>query len=92
MVRAGFLLLRYEDLKTNPTQELAKAAEFLGIWDNSESLTRVKLSSAERMRELEARDENQWIEKLVPRAKIFDSLAGHRLVAAGLYLEAMHEQ
>jgi hypothetical protein len=62
MGRPGFLLLRYEDLKANPTQELAKAAEFLGIQHNSESLERaVNLSSAERMRELEARDENQWI-------------------------------
>ena len=62
MGRPGFLLLRYEDLKAKPTHELAKAAEFLGIQRTSESLTRAaNLSSVERMRELEARDENEWI-------------------------------
>jgi hypothetical protein len=62
MGRPGFLLLRYEDLKAKPTHELAKAAEFLGIQRTSESLTRAtNLSSVERMRELEARDENRWI-------------------------------
>jgi hypothetical protein len=62
MGRPGFLLLRYEDLKAKPTHELARAAEFLGIQRSSESLTRAaNLSSVERMRELETRDENKWI-------------------------------
>lgn len=60
--RPGFLLLKYEDMKADPIRELAKVGDFLGIPYGSESLTRaVEMSSAERMRELEKRDENLWI-------------------------------
>jgi hypothetical protein len=60
--QSGFLLLKYEDIKVNPVQELAKVGDFLGIPHDSANLTRaVKLSSADRMRELEQRDEDQWI-------------------------------
>src|SRR5262249_50675448 len=37
---SGFLLLRYEDMMSNTTQELAKAAEFLGIRADKERLQR----------------------------------------------------
>jgi len=57
-----FLLLRYEDMKANTALELVKIADFLQISYDAEKLTRaVELSSAERMRELEKRDENRWI-------------------------------
>lgn len=57
-----FLLLRYEDMKMNTVSELEKVADFLGIQKTPEALARaVALSSAERMRELEKRDENRWI-------------------------------
>ena len=58
----GFILLRYEDLKANTAKELAKVGKFFGVQTDSENLERaVQLSSAERMRELEKREENQWI-------------------------------
>lgn len=58
----GFLLLRYEDMKADPVMELAKVGKFLEIQFDSERLERaVQSSSAERMRELEKRDENRWI-------------------------------
>lgn len=57
-----FLLLKYEDMKANPAHELAKVGTFLGIPYGPASLARaVESSSAERMRELEKRDENRWI-------------------------------
>ena len=58
----GFLLLRYEDLKGNTVKELAKIGAFLEVQTDSENLERaVRLSSAEQMREMEKREENQWI-------------------------------
>lgn len=60
--RPNFLFLKYEDMKANPAQELAKIANFLEIPGDLERLARAaQLSSADRMRELEARDENRWI-------------------------------
>lgn len=60
--RTDFLLLRYEDMKANPAQELARIASFLGTPSDLERLARaVQLSSADRMRELEKRDEHRWI-------------------------------
>jgi hypothetical protein len=57
-----FLLLRYEDMKANTPVELAKVADFLAIRYDSAALSRVvELSSADRMRELEKRDEDRWI-------------------------------
>lgn len=58
----GFMLLKYEEMKANPAKELEKIADFLGIKHDAASLARaVQLGSAERMRDLEKRDENQWI-------------------------------
>jgi Sulfotransferase domain len=58
----GFILLRYEDLKSNTVKELAKLGKFFEVQTDPENLERaVQLSSAERMRELEKREENQWI-------------------------------
>jgi hypothetical protein len=49
-----FILLRYEDLLANPTLELARVADFVGIRGGESRLERaVELSSADRMRELE---------------------------------------
>ncbi len=57
-----FLLLRYEDLKIATTTELAKVAKLLMIPHDSASLDRAaERSSADRMRELEKRDEGRWI-------------------------------
>lgn len=60
--RSDFLLLRYEDMKANAASELAKVAAFLNVQCDAVKLDRaVQQSSAERMRELEKRDENRWI-------------------------------
>jgi len=56
-----FLLLRYEDMLEDPRRELAKLAGFLNIDTTPERLSRaVEFSSAERMRELEGSQANQW--------------------------------
>ena len=58
----SFLLLRYEDMLQAPQHELAKVAFFLGIEADSQRLDRaVELSSANRMRQLEKKDENVYI-------------------------------
>lgn len=50
-----FLLLRYEMLLTDTMAELARIADFLGIAAGSQRLARIaELSSADRMRKLEA--------------------------------------
>lgn len=57
-----FLLLKYEELKADTVRELTKAAEFLNVQTDPVSLRRVvALSSADKMRELEKRDENEWV-------------------------------
>ena len=57
-----FLLLRYEDMLADTARELNKVAEFLGMDVSSEHLTRcVEQGSAERMRELEKKQGDQWI-------------------------------
>src|ERR1019366_2824026 len=59
----GFLLLRYEDLLTDPTRELAKVARILGLEPEPERLARaVELSSADRMRKLEKEQGGKWVE------------------------------
>lgn len=51
-----FLLLRYENMLSHPTDELARIAVFLNIPATPQRLAEIiSLSSAERMRELEAR-------------------------------------
>ena len=58
----SFLLLRYEDMLQAPQRELAKVAAFLGIEGDPQRLDRaVELSSADRMRQLEKKDENTYI-------------------------------
>jgi hypothetical protein len=60
--RKEFLLLRYEDMIKNTLSELSRVAPFLGIDPDPARLRRaVELSSADRMRELEKQEEDQWI-------------------------------
>jgi hypothetical protein len=57
-----FLLLRYEDMMANPLAELRKIAAFLGLPRSEEQLAKaVERSSADRMRELEKKEANVWI-------------------------------
>jgi hypothetical protein len=57
-----FLLIRYEDMIENPVQELARIAEFFGIEAGSQRLENVvQCSSAQRMRELEQKQADQWV-------------------------------
>ncbi|HEY6340656.1 MAG TPA: sulfotransferase domain-containing protein [Bryobacteraceae bacterium] len=57
----AFLLVRYEDLVSDPIGETGKIAEFLGIQAGQERLqTAVERSSADRMRKLEIQQADQW--------------------------------
>jgi hypothetical protein len=57
----GFLLLRYEDLKERPEEELARVATFLGINADRALLAKaVECSSADHMRSLEKLQADQW--------------------------------
>jgi hypothetical protein len=57
----SFLLVRYEDLLTNPVYEMGRIAEFLGIQAGPESLkAAVDRSSANRMRKLEQQQSDMW--------------------------------
>jgi len=64
----GFLLLRYEGMKTNPTGELARIARFLErcsfrhVETGPERLARaIELSSPDRMRLLERQQAHKWV-------------------------------
>jgi sulfotransferase family protein len=60
--RKEFLLLRYEDMIKDTLSELSRIALFLGIEREPSRLRRaVELSSADRMRELEKQEEDQWV-------------------------------
>jgi hypothetical protein len=60
--RPGFLLLRYEDLKARPAQELTKLADFFETAATSELLQAASdRSSADRMREMERTQGKDWI-------------------------------
>ena len=60
--RAGFLLLRYEDLQADPDRELVKLAGFFGLEPAPERLSAaVERSSAQRMRELERNQTSEWV-------------------------------
>lgn len=70
-----FILLRYEDMKAHPEQELLRLTEFLEHWsfrqiDSSmEKLQRaVELSSPERMRKLEKEQGKKWVLTRATRA------------------------
>lgn len=57
----NFLLLRYEEMIPHAQEELARVAAFLGIDADAPRIERaVELSSAERMRELEAAEATSW--------------------------------
>lgn len=57
----AFLLVRYEDLLADSIGETRKIAEFLSIQADDERLRRaVERSSANRMRELEKQQADQW--------------------------------
>ncbi len=57
-----FLLLRYEDMLRETAQELAKVSDFLGLQTTPEHLARcVEQGSADRMRDLEKKQGDQWV-------------------------------
>jgi hypothetical protein len=57
----AFLLVRYEDLLSEPIAGTGKIAEFLGIQASPERLeAAVQRSSADRMRKLEKQQADQW--------------------------------
>ena len=57
----GFLLVRYEELQSQPVPEMAKIAKFLGVLADPTSLSfAIEQSSADRMRELERRQAHLW--------------------------------
>ena len=69
--RPGFLLLRYEDMKARPDQELTRIAEFLGIDASPELLkTTLDRSSADRMREMEKTQAKDWVSTKDKRSDI----------------------
>ena len=56
-----FALLRYEDLLDNTERELAKVAEFMGLNTSSEQISQaVKLSSVDKMKQLEQKQSHLW--------------------------------
>ena len=60
--QSGFLLLRYEDMKSDTEQQLRRIAAFLGLEPTPERLTQViEASSSERMREMERTQSDQWV-------------------------------
>lgn len=59
---SDFLLLRYEDMIADTATELARIARHLGIEASQERLHDiVQRCSADRMREMERREEDEWI-------------------------------
>jgi hypothetical protein len=60
--REDFLLLRYEDMLADTPRQLARIAAHLGVEAGPERLQAIVAQcSADRMRELEKREENQWV-------------------------------
>lgn len=58
----NFLLLRFEDMLEDTKRELIRAANFLGLTPSDETLEgAISASSAERMRQLERQQEDQWV-------------------------------
>jgi len=60
--RKEFLLLRYEDMMKDTMHELTRIADFLGIAPETQRLQQaIERSSADRMRELEKLEADQWV-------------------------------
>jgi len=60
--RKEFLLLRYEDMMKDTMHELTRIADFLGISPETQRLQQaIERSSADRMRELEKLEADQWV-------------------------------
>jgi hypothetical protein len=67
----SLLLIRYEDLHSEPEQQLARAGDFLGIPNSPESCARaVGLATPERMRKLEASEAERVPELKATRLEI----------------------
>jgi estrone sulfotransferase len=59
---SGFLLLRYEDMKSDTDQQLRRIAAFLGLQPTPERLKQaIDASSSDRMREMERTQSDQWV-------------------------------
>jgi len=59
--KPNFLLLRFEDMLDNTKRELTRIADFLALSPSSETIERtITNCSAERMRQREKLEENQW--------------------------------
>ena len=59
---SDFLLVRYEDLKTDIERQVERVARFLGVDPQPDLLRRaITQSSAERMRELEVKQQDEWV-------------------------------
>jgi len=57
-----FLLLRYEDMVADTARELHRIADHLGINASAQRIQDViERSSADRMREMEKKQENEWV-------------------------------
>jgi len=60
--RKEFLLLRYEDMMKDTMHELTRIADFLGVAPEPQRLQQaIERSSADRMRELEKLEADQWV-------------------------------
>lgn len=58
----GFLLVRYEDILRDPSQQLGRIAAFLGIDAGPERVAlAIERSAADRMRKLEKLESNRWV-------------------------------
>ena len=69
--RAGFIVMRYEDMIANTEHELERLARFFGIEPKPGQLTSaIELSSATRMRELEKTQGANWVSTKNKRSDI----------------------
>jgi hypothetical protein len=60
---SSFVIVRYEDLISDPVRELVKVANLLGIEATTERLARAAdLSSADRMRQMESTQGGKWVQ------------------------------
>jgi Sulfotransferase domain len=58
----GFLLVRYQDLKSDPARELSRIAGLLKIEATAPTVaTAIERSSADRMREMERAQGSEWV-------------------------------